>query len=316
MDRNARPQASKPTLGLDPGMAFGLAAAVLFFTVSGLVAYFNFQAMREGNLRVVQTHVAIVALNDLFSQLQDAETGQRGFLLTNNEAYLDPYSAALQAIPAQLDKIGQLTSANPGQQDRVTLLRQHVEAKLAELRKTINLRRTQSLEAAMGIVNSDRGKIEMDAVRAQITAIGQTEEDVRARLLIEMEAAQQRALLSMFFSGVLGILLTGVVGFLIRRTTLVRRRDKWLQTGQVGLAAAVLGDRSVQQLGNSILDFLGRYVGAVAGAIFTARDDYFERVSTYGVPDDASVPARFKPRQALLGQVVVEGRPRSVFTLS
>ncbi|WP_159952725.1 response regulator [Rhizobium sp. 18065] len=308
MNRNQRPPSNKLVLGLDLSVAFGLAAAVIFFVVSALVAYFNSQAIREGNLRIVQTHIAIVALDELFSQVQDAETGQRGFLLTNNEAYLAPYTVALGAVPPQLDEIGELTGANPGQGERLKALRQHVDAKLKELSETIDLRRTQSLEAALAIVNSDRGKIEMDAIRAQIAAISQAEGEVRARRLVEMEDAQQRALVSTLLSGLLGILLTATIGFLIRRATLARRRDEWLQSGQVGLAAAALGDQQLDQLGNSILDFLARYVGAVAGAVFTAKSQQFERASTYGIPDGASVPAQFRPREGLLGQAAAEGR--------
>ena len=308
MNRIAHSDPSKRALGLDPGVAFGLAGALFFFVVSGLVAYLNLQALREGNARIMQTHGAIVALDELLSYVQDAETGQRGFLLTNNETYLAPYYTALKAIPPKIEEIDQRTAGNPGQAKRLTALKQHVEAKLAELSGTIDIRRTQGLEPALAIVRSDRGKIEMDALRAQIAAMVAGEGEVRAQRIADMSRAQQTAFLSTILSGSLGIALTAAIAFLIRRATLARRREEWLQSGQVGLAAAMMGDQPVSLLGNSILDFLTRYVGAPAGAMFARNGERFERAAVYGVPDEASVPMRFKPREGLLGQVVVDGK--------
>ncbi|MBN9020929.1 MAG: CHASE3 domain-containing protein, partial [Rhizobiales bacterium] len=252
--------------GLDPSVALGLVAAFLFFIASAAVAYLNFNALRVANQRIVQTHQAIVSLDVLLSQIQDAETGQRGFLLTGEEPYLAPYSAALRAIPAQLDEIEDRTSLNTGQSEALALLRQRVDAKLAELAETIDLQRSGQIDAAMAIVRADGGRIEMDAIRSQIAAMAQAETQVRGQRLAEMEQAQQRALLSTFLSGLLGLLLTGVIAFLVRRATAARRREEWLQSGEVALGAATMGDLAVEQLGDSILDFLADYTGAVAGA--------------------------------------------------
>jgi signal transduction histidine kinase len=99
-----------------------------------------------------------------------------------------------------------------------------------------------------------------------------------------------------------------VIGFLIRRATLARRRQEWLQSGQVGLAAAVMGDQHVGELGNGILEFLAKYVGAVAGAIFVTNGEVYRRTSTYGVPEQATIPEQFKFREGLLGQAAAEKR--------
>jgi CheY-like chemotaxis protein/signal transduction histidine kinase/CHASE3 domain sensor protein len=299
---------SQRTLGLDPAIALGLATALIFFVISGTVAYYNLQALREGNQKIVQSHEVIIALDELLSGTQDAETGQRGFLLTNNEKYLEPYNLALISIPSKLDEITELTRDNAAQKPRINALRLHVGAKLAELKETIDLRRNQSLDAALAVVNSDRGKAEMDGIRAQLAAMSQEEAAVRTRRLAEMNDAQKTALASSLLSGLLGILLTVTIGFLIRRTTLARRRAEWLQSGEVGLASAMMGDQPIEQLGNSILAFLAKYLGAVAGALFVADSDNYRRAATYGVPDHQGIPEQFRQREGLLGQVAVEDR--------
>lgn len=146
------PAMSRRSLGLDPAVALGLAAAIVFFLVSGAVAFFNLQALREGTQRIVQTHQTIVALDQMLSSVQDAETGQRGFLLTNDQRYLEPYNAALRAIPPKLDEIEELSGGTAAQRPRVSALRHHVEAKLAELRETIELRRSEaSISISSGV---------------------------------------------------------------------------------------------------------------------------------------------------------------------
>ncbi|WP_439600535.1 response regulator [Devosia sp.] len=309
MNRRPAQQSSKQIFGLDLSVAIGLAAALVFFVASGVVAYLNFDALRIGNQRIVQTHQAIVSLDELLSQVQDAETGQRGYLLTGEEPYLAPYSTALKSIPAQLDEIGRMTSINSGQDERLVVLRQHIDAKLAELAQTIDLRRAGQETAALSLVRSDAGKLDMDAIRAQIASIAQEETRVRSLRLAEMDGAQQRALFSTLLSGILGLLLTAIIAFLVRRATATRRREEWLQSGEVGLGTAMMGDRPIEQLGNSILDFLASYTGAVAGAMFVSSGDNFLRASVHGVPGDAAIPSKIGPREGLLGRAADERRP-------
>ena len=309
MPQTASQDLTRRGLGLDPVVAFSLAGAIVFFLISGAFAYINLKTLRENTEAIVHSHEVIITLDELLSSTQDAETGQRGFLLTNNERYLDPYNTALDTIPAKIQEIGELTSDNPAQVRRLPILKQHVDAKLAELKQTIDLRRSQGLDAALAVVNSDRGKVAMDAVRGQLSAMSREEAVLRAKRLEEMNNAYGTALLSGVLAGILGILLTIAIGVLIRRSTLARRREEWLQAGNLGLASAMMGDQRTEQLGGSILTYLANHVGAVAGAIFVGGSDAYKRSSTYGVPADAKLPDLVRPREGLLGQVAVEGKP-------
>lgn len=309
MPQTASQDLARRGLGLDPVVAFSLAGAIVFFLISGAFAYINLKTLRENTETIVHSHEVIITLDELLSSTQDAETGQRGFLLTNNERYLDPYNTALDTIPAKIREIGELTSDNPAQVRRLPMLKQHVDAKLAELKQTIDLRRTQGLEAALAIVNSDRGKVAMDAIRGQLSAMSREEAVLRAKRLEEMNSAYGTALVSGVLAGILGVLLTVAIGVLIRRSTLARRREEWLQAGNLGLASAVMGDQRTEQLGGSILTYLANHVGAVAGAIFVGGTDAYKRSATYGVPADAKLPDLVRAREGLLGQVAVEGKP-------
>jgi signal transduction histidine kinase/CheY-like chemotaxis protein/CHASE3 domain sensor protein len=295
--------------GLDPFVALSLAGVLVFFVISGVIAYLNLRTLRENNQKIIHSHQVIVALDTLLSSVQDAETGQRGFVLTGADRYLDPYNAAVREIPLEIDKIAQLTSDNPAQQEKVEPLRARVTGKLVELKETIDLRRSQGLEAALAVVNSDRGKAEMDAIRTHLATMGQEETELRRQRVAEMNDAYTTSLGSTVGSALLGIVLTIVIGYLIRRAALARQAEEWLQLGQVELGAAMRGDQGVEQLGHSILELLARYLGAVAGAIFVrGKAELYDRASTYGVPPDANIPEGFEARVGLLGQVAADAR--------
>lgn len=299
-------------MGLEPSVVIALATAFLFFIASGLIAFLNVQSLRAGNQRIVQTHMAIVAMDELLSAVQDAETGQRGFLLTGDERYLAPYESALRSIPRRLDDIADKRTAVAAQGGRLAALREHVAAKLAELAQTIALRRSGDVAGAMAIVSSDRGKAGMDMIRTGIAAMAQEEGRVRVQRLEEMEGAQQRAVWSALLSTLVGLLLTGVITWLLRGAALTRRREEWLQTGEVGLAAATMGNQSTEAMNANILDFLVAYTGAVAGAMFVREGERYVRAGSHGVQSDDSIPAAFGVRDGLLGQAAADGKANIV----
>src|SRR3984885_2551418 len=303
------PRSTALQAGTDPLIWLGLIAAIIFFLATGAVAYFNFQTLKADSALVVHSGDTLTALEDVLSTVKDAETGQRGYLLTGNESYLQPYSAAAQEMGARLDALQRLTLDNATQQDRLGSLKQHIGAKLAELKQTIDLRQTQGQAAALTVVQSDRGKQDMDAIRDQVSAMEHEEIDLRAKRLAEMADAYWRAIVSGIISSLLGIGLTGVIGFLIFRAEAARRREDWLQGGRVGLSKAMLGDQPTEQLGDNILGYLCQYLDAHAGAIFIRdRHGPYRRVSTYGVPAEARIPDHFERGAGLLGQAAVEGR--------
>lgn len=286
----------------------GLAAVLTFFAVSGGLAYLNIQSLRENNDRIRHSHTVIVGLNDLLSTAQDAETGQRGYLLTGDARYLAPYEAAVSAATARIDEVGALTRDNPTQQAHVEELRRHVDGKLAELSETIQLRRTSGEAAALAVVATDRGKVEMDAIRSQLDLMRGEEARLREIRLSEMQTAYRTATVSGILTVLFGALLTIVVFFLLRRAARERARRDWLQVGLVGLSEAMQGDLTVEQVGEAILTYLAGYIEFQAGVLFKGEGGTFRRVAVLGVPADARVVDRFGLKEGLLGKVAAEGR--------
>ncbi|MGX1747801.1 MULTISPECIES: response regulator [unclassified Brevundimonas] len=291
----------------------GLALVLSFFLATGLVAWRNVEVLRANNQQIIHTHEVIVAVDELLSAAQDAETGQRGYLLTGNVSYLQPYETATRDLNRRLGDIAELTRDNPVQQGHLNQLRARLDAKLAELDAALQARRTEGMQAALARMATDQGKQEMDAIRAQVALMRQEEQSVRQQRLTEMNAAYRTALISGVLSGVLGAVLTITVFMLVRRSARARARQEWLHEGQVGLGVAMMGDQSLEQLGDSILAYLGRYAGVQAAALFKGEGGLYRRIAALGVPSDAPVAERFGPREGLLGQVAADGQ---ILTLS
>jgi PAS domain S-box-containing protein len=148
-------------------VAFGMLA--LF--VAGIFLY----QQSTGTLSIVNsistTELVLVELENARSGITDAETGQRGFLLTGKESYLDPYTSALAGVDARLDKLRTLSADDPIQQALLVRIALPIKEKFAELKQTIKLYRTEGFNAALHVVNNDSGKTVMDTIRSDISAM-------------------------------------------------------------------------------------------------------------------------------------------------
>lgn len=312
MHRKNASVSNKGTLGLDPTVAVGLAVALLFFILSTAVAIYTTQLLKTSNQGVVQTHNVIVAIDLLLADVQDAETGQRGFLLTGEEPYLEPYHRAVSQVQNRLRLVEGLVSSDDGQRGRVEELRGYVTSKFRELEETLRTYRAQGQAAALAMVNLDRGKAEMDAIRSIIAQLRDQETEVRTQRMEAMGKAYTVAFITSAMAGSLGILLIFVIAALVRSATLTRRKEQWLQNAQVGLGSVVIGEQATQELGHNILRYLTSHLGAVAGAIYIKSQGRYELVAGYGVPENITLPGHFGQHDSLFAHVLQDHRPIAV----
>ena len=175
---------------------------------------------------VSHTHTVQTQLSKVLSTLQDAETGQRGYLLTGVESYLEPFKNANQKIHIVLDDLRTLTADNPRQQEELDRIGPLVHEKFNELIKTISLLKTEGLDIALALVQTDRGKIVMDQIRSHIANM---EAEENALLAKRKDYALRLADLNLIVDGVGFIVIVLIAIFVIRRVShniAVRRRSK------------------------------------------------------------------------------------------
>ncbi|WP_156447492.1 CHASE3 domain-containing protein, partial [Blastomonas sp. CCH1-A6] len=286
----------------------GLMAGIVFFVLSAAIAYFNIANMRASDNAIRKTHTVLNALDDMLSATLDAETGQRGYLLTGREAYLEPYVEGAALARTKLGVLQTTMRGDPVQEDNVEQLERNVEQKLRELDATIRLRRDEGFAAALAAVDSDRGKAAMDAIRAQIASMSREELRKRQSNIDQMAAASNTAVISAVVTSASGIALTIAIFLLMARSMRQRARQQWLQQAQVDLSAAMMGDKSIEDLAAAILAFLADKTGSRAGALFKGEGGSFNRASMLGVAQGADVPVSFALNEGLLGKAAVDGQ--------
>jgi PAS domain S-box-containing protein len=172
--------------------------------VNGGVAYRNLHQLRTDAGLVSQTHEVLEALETAVSTVKDAETGQRGYLLSGEEAYLIPYQDALSRSGAQWAKLEALVAANPQLAARVARLKKLVSAKLDELAITVAMRKRGEFEGAREVFMTAQDKQSMDRIRALVDDLQAQER----RQLAERRLADNRA----YRSAVLGIVVSALAG--------------------------------------------------------------------------------------------------------
>jgi PAS domain S-box-containing protein len=139
-------------------------AALILLVMAGMV-YRDWVQYRQASADADHTRGILDSLQRLFSTIQDAETGQRGYLLTGEEKYLEPYYLAIQLASGEMAKLKSLLTRPEDRPEDLTRLRALLDEKFAELQRTIELRRSHGLQAALDVVLTDRGKQLMDQIR-------------------------------------------------------------------------------------------------------------------------------------------------------
>ena len=158
--------------------------------IAGAILTFHGHSLLvESRQRVDHTYQVLTGLNKLFIALEDAETGQRGFIITGDEAYLEPYEAAVGQTAGYFKTLNELLDGTPKQAVRLTQLEVLVDAKLAELGEVIDTRRRNGFQSASDAIVKGRGKQLMDQVRAEVAVISASEE---TQLRMQQEDARLR----------------------------------------------------------------------------------------------------------------------------
>lgn len=204
------------TFGRKIALGFGLSVVILL--VVGSVAYRSTDVLIENNASVAHTHLVLEDLSQLLSLMKDAETGQRGFVITGDDAYLEPYQAAFALIGKTVASVRSLTSDNPHQQRRLDEAEPLIAAKLAELKRTVELRRTQGFEPTQKVVQGNEGKKAMDDLRKVLGAMDQEERDLLKVRGDSAEASASGAKTTISLGALLALLLVSSAGYVITRS--------------------------------------------------------------------------------------------------
>ncbi|MFK5732532.1 response regulator [Pseudomonas urmiensis] len=313
MDQQSFRKLLSRNVGLPLGV--GLLGAVAF------VAVINY--LLSAMQWVEHTDRVIGNANETVKLSIDMETGMRGFLITGDERFLDPYEVAKPRIFSSLESLREMVSDNPTQVERVNRLIALQRAWNDFGHEMIGLRRTQGdYQLALG---NGRGKRITDEIRKEFDALVAAEQQLRQARNETVNTVTVTAI-SAFVLFI--VALSGLLAYLGRRDLLALsdsytenlqaqqrsaerlEHQAWLRNGQTQLAEQVLGQLTLPMLGDNILRFFATYLGSVVGALYV-RNEHGQllRVASYGL--NAEEQARTQTlgsHDGLLGEAVRQAR--------
>jgi PAS domain S-box-containing protein len=297
--------------GLRRGLVLILVPSLILVGIEIYKAVSIVPALRQSQAMVAHSFEVINAAHSLDQAAQDAERGQRGFLITGDDGYLRPYYAGVQQLPAKLLELRQLTRDSAEQQQDIHLLESQIRTKLAELKQTIELRRTQGFETARRIVETNVGADAMSAITNEIGAVITTEN----RLLDQRQAAFiDAARINALTSALAAVLALAVVllgGLLLQRAyRRISRSRASLQRSEERFRLLVSGVRDHALF---MLDPAGNVAswndGAERLSGYRADEIVGSHFSRFFPPEDAAggAPSRLLDVAATAGSAEEEG---------
>ncbi|MDB4909089.1 MAG: ATP-binding region ATPase domain protein [Gemmatimonadetes bacterium] len=270
-------------------------APALLCMLLSLFVYNGVRRTRESRLLVAHTRDVRQRATITLSRLQDAETGQRGFLLTGEERYLAPYERALAALTGDTSLLRSLTADNAQQQARLDTLRGFMQLKLEELASTIAARRASGLDSAMRIVRTDRGIVAMDSIRAVTGRVIAEESSLLDRRLAT-EVRRGRAVTLILFTGTL---LAVILAILVNATLLRHAEAEEQLAAELDLRNQHLEEQAVElELQSHQLQDQAAELEMQNEELTSASDELTERTHDAEVANAAADEARVAAEDA------------------
>ena len=249
------------TIGRKIAAGFWFALAVLIAV--GFLSYASMTSLIANGRAVTHTEQVLTELEALMSTVKDAETGQRGYIITNRPEYLAPYNAGVANANDRLQKLRELTLDNPNHQRRLDKIESLVTAKFAELAKTIKLQKEQGFAASSAVINDDNGKTYMDELRKVANEMRVEENDILAHRTASAEEGATRTLYAIGFGTLFAVVLVQLAGLWIARLDLqaAAQRGRCVEEHCPGRSAQrgacrATSDYEVRQLSDSFNQML------------------------------------------------------------
>ncbi|PWE41252.1 two-component system sensor histidine kinase/response regulator [Pseudomonas prosekii] len=293
----------------------------------GAISAVFFVALITYLLSVIQwvehTDRVINNANEAVKLTVDLETGMRGFLLSGDEHFLDPYETAKPRIAVALNTLLELTGDNPIQTDRLRRLQALQTEWATYAQSMIDLQRSSG--DYRGAVKAGRGKRLTDEIRKQFEDVIDMEQQLRTTRNEEVRRTTiwSITLYLLFVAGISGLLAyigrrdllnlsqNYAANMAAQQASAARLEQQgWLRSGQTELAEQVLGQLSLQMLGRNILKFCAQYMGTAVAAIYI-REDHggLKRVASYGFSrEQEEQDQAIYDGEGIVGQAVQQAR--------
>jgi PAS domain S-box-containing protein len=293
-----------------------LVGAVLLFAFWAVISFWAFRQSDESAVARNHTFIVLDRVNELMSDLRDAETGQRGYLLTGDETFLEPYSRVRSNIKNHLEVLHQITLLTDAHK-HLDVLTPAVEAKMAELARVIELRRIRGLSDASEVVASAEGKNLMDVIRVEIAGFVSEEEGALAKHDANFQSNMHNLLAIIVTASLFTILIAlAFTYWLIGTDNTARKLAEEALVKAGALQSAIFNSANFSSIAtdaNGVIQIFN--VGAERMLGYTAAE-VMNKITPADISDPEEVIARAKTLSAELETPITPGFEALVFKAS
>lgn len=190
---------------LKRNLLIGFGVSLIILIISSAASYISIKNLLRSADWVNHTNIVVQKLQETMSQVKDAETGQRGFLITGKEEFLSPYNGALDKAGVLIKDIRTLTSDNPVQQRNISRLDDFTGKRFGKLQELIDKRR---LSPVIAIADMEEGKLYMDSVRFMISNMINVEQALMVARTQSLNRSSSNTPIVIIVAALLAIIIT------------------------------------------------------------------------------------------------------------
>ncbi|TDQ07623.1 response regulator [Pedobacter metabolipauper] len=307
----------------------GFTISLLFVLLSAITSYLSIKSLATDAKWQSHTYEVINLTQKIETQVLSSETGLRGYILSQNEIFLDSYNSNANKISPTIADLRKLVKDNPVQVQRVDTLDAYASQKIADMREVLRLNTMVSKEAATkGILNGKGQKLKNKMLDSSNKII-----NVELQLLEKRKAAtDQGSTRSMWIVWISSLTIFGLILFLfsyikrtfdqqkltenqIRESNLELARisadneqKNWLLLGTTAINETMRGEQEIDQLSTNIITQICNYIDAPVGAIFIANNTNksFKMEGSYAYQSAKSIRTEYRLGEGMVGQAAAE----------
>ena len=225
----------------------GFAAALACLLLTGASAWWSAQRNADTFRAVDHTREAMDAINSVLVNVLNIQTGVRGFAISGDETFLEPYETGIAEVWQDFESAKQLTQDNPRQQGRLETLGPRIQTRISRADEVIQLRHAGDTAGALQLIASGQGKVGVDEIRKLIAEMETEEMQLLKQRTAKAQATTHTTIAIVIFSSLLALALVGFASIIVRRDIEKRQQAEAALRGSqqrltLALEAAQIGD--------------------------------------------------------------------------
>ncbi|KQC02645.1 response regulator [Pedobacter sp. Hv1] len=311
----------------------GFAVSLAFVFISALASYLSVQSLTDSSNWITHTYKVINVAEKAEIELINAETGLRGFVITQSQSYKAPYNKSINQILARIADLKVLVSDNPSQRKKVDSLEIYASQKVEDMKNIMALANTSGFEAARQDILTNKGQTyKVNFLRVSENIITRELELLKERQATNTKRSDQTVIVVLLSALIIFALILFLLRY-IRRTfdqqketereilltntelaqvSALNEHNNWLLTGAAEINEAMQGEQEIEALSANIITKIGNYIDAAIGALFLVdnKKNILYLTGAYAYQSKAKHQIKFG--EGLVGQTALEKKSKLI----